>query len=80
MLITRKEAESIVEIVWKHFDVNKNGYLEPEEAKQLFEFLCTQNNTEYSKELLDNLFSAIDVNGDNKITKEEVITMLVEKC
>ena len=79
MLITRKEAESIVEIIWKHFDTDQNGYLDTEEAKEFFEFLCSQNNTEYSTKTLDNIFSVIDENGDDRISREEVIKMLVEK-
>lgn len=78
MFITKKEAENIVEIIWKHFDKDNNGYIDQEEAKELFEFLFTQNDQIYDTEILDDMFKTIDANNDNRICKEEVIKILCQ--
>ena len=79
MILTHKEAEEIVEIVWKHFDQSRNGYLDHDEAKEMFEFLWSMNNKELSRDMLKNLMDAIDANNDNRISREEIIGYLMSK-
>ena len=79
MPISRKEAQEAIEIIWKHFDTNNNNVLDPVEVKELLEFVCRINESIFSDDLLETLYEEVDKNQDGKITKEELIEMLVNK-
>ncbi len=49
MPISNKEASDVVEIIWKHFDSDGNGSLDPDEIKLLLEFLCYLNDSRFKQ-------------------------------
>ena len=77
MPISNQEASEVVEIIWKHFDKDGNGSLDPDEVKLLLEFLCYLNKSRFNDDLKENLFDEVDKNGDGKISKDELIEILV---
>lgn len=78
MPISNKEASDVVDIIWRHFDTDNNGSLDPDEIKLLLEFLCYLNDSRFNEELKENLFEDVDKNKDGKITKDELIEILVQ--
>lgn len=79
MLIKRREAEEVVNMIWKYFDTDNSGFIELDEAKDMFEFLFINNKDELNKHTLEELFKSVDANGDQKLSKDEVVDMLLTK-
>jgi len=57
-----------VELAFRKFDLNQDGYLSREEFDQMMKNV--------GKEQADRIFRSCDTSGDNKISLEEFRTML----
>lgn len=75
-------AKKELSAAFKMFDVDRSGYLEKNEFGQLIRRIAMAFHVEEPTFTdIDNLVSALDVNGDGKITQaefEELIVQIVE--
>ena len=78
MPISQAEAVSIIDAAWGAYDKDGNGFLDRTEASNLFRELFASEGVTLDQTQLDVIISAVDNNADNKITKEEMIQLLVE--
>lgn len=76
MPITEAEAAQIIDKVWEVYDADGSGYLDRTEAGKLFRELFSSEGMHLDQEHLDIIINAVDENGDNKISKEEMINLL----
>ena len=78
MPVDMSRAEVIVEKIWKTYDVDRSGFLDPEQAKTLFDIIFKNEGIELTDEQHESIFQAVDLNGDGMISKEEMVNLLVE--
>lgn len=68
-----------IDILWPLYDINKNGYLEKDEAKLLFTDIFEQFGRMIDGNLLDNVLKAVDEDENDIISKEEFNDLLIEE-
>ena len=78
MPITKAEALQIIDAAWTAYDKDGSGFLEKPEAHRLFKDLFNSEGVNLNDEQLDVIVGTIDNNGDNKISKEEMVQLLME--
>ena len=65
--------------LWDIYDRNENGYLEPDEAADLFSDLFSWNRKETPNNRYQTMFNLMDANGDGKISKAELKKVIDEE-
>ncbi len=78
MPISQAEAHQIIDAAWSAYDKDNNGYLDRNEASNLFRELFSSEGVNLDQAQLDIIISAVDNNSDNKITKDEMVQLLME--
>ena len=78
MPIERKQAEEIANAAYAKYDLDKSESLDTTESRQLFKDLFAGEGIELDNAQLDLIVNAVDKNGDHKITKDELVDLLVE--
>ena len=78
MPISQAEANKIIDAAWNAYDKDGNGYLDRNEASNLFKELFASEGVQLDSAQLDVIIDAVDNNKDEKISKEEMTNLLME--
>jgi hypothetical protein len=66
--------------LWKHHDIDKNGYLDREEARsyvfEISECIDRDRAKNYDPDNFDQLFNRFDENNDEYLSKSEMATFI----
>ncbi len=78
MPVSHTQASNIVNNLWNKYDNDHSGSLDIQEAKKLFTLIFSNEGIDLNNAQHNSIFQAIDMNGDGKISKDEMIKLLVE--
>ena len=78
MAIMPHVIEKEYERMFEEFDINKNGVLEKDEAKEMFKELCKDGTYQFSDESFDDKFKEWDADNSGAICKKELKSLLLK--
>ena len=72
------EIDEAIEAIFQHYDTDKNGTLDAEEAKVFFDELFASVGDSIPADAHPVIISQIDGNGDGQLSKDELKTIMTE--
>ena len=79
MVLSYAEALKLVNQIWKSYDDDGNGTLEREESHNLLRDIATICDDQSILNQSEDILNLLDSDGDGKLSKEELITLLVSE-
>lgn len=77
MVLTYEDALKLVNQIWKSYDDDGNGLLEREESQNLLRDIAVICDDESILQQSDEILALLDSNGDGKLSKEELLSLLI---
>lgn len=68
--LDRSSLDELIRETWRKYDTNEDGYLQINEAKNMFTDLYEASNC-FDEKTFEQIFAIFDANADGKISKDE---------
>ena len=76
MVLKREEALKLINQIWKNYDKKKTGILNKKKSLKLITDMTYTFDDQNILNQVNEILNFLDVDGDGKLCKEELITFL----